>query len=167
MRPGDDRPPEGRPDPLGNVPDAVYRLDVRGRFAYLNAAAEQLLGKQAEELLGRSAVDAFPALRGSLAEDQYRQVLADGRPREFQFFYEPSSRWFEVRVFPDSGGAAVLFRDIDVRRRSDEERDAQVRQLTAVLEARDHRPRTARDAPVARSRRSSTRSYRSRSRRTR
>ncbi|RBY92432.1 GGDEF domain-containing protein [Blastococcus sp. TBT05-19] len=123
---------------MGNVPDAVYRLDVRGRFAYLNAAAEQLLGKQAEELLGRSAVDAFPALRDSLAEDQYRQVLADGRPREFQFFYEPSSRWFEVRVFPDSGGAAVLFRDIDVRRRSDEERDAQVRQLTAVLEALPH-----------------------------
>ncbi|TFV45416.1 EAL domain-containing protein [Blastococcus sp. TF02A-35] len=120
---------------MGNVPDAVYRLDPTGRFAYLNTAAERMLGRSAEELIGRAAVDAFPALRGSLAEDQYRQVLGDGRPREFQFFYEPMSRWFEVRVFPDPGGAAVLFRDIDGRRRDDEERDSQLRGLSAVLEA--------------------------------
>ncbi|RBY93701.1 GGDEF domain-containing protein [Blastococcus sp. TF02-8] len=117
------------------MPDAVYRLDPQGRFAYLNTAAEQMLGRTAEELLGRSVVETFPALRGSLAEEQYRQVLGDGRPREFQFFYEPMGRWFEVRVFPDPGGAAVLFRDIDGRRRSDEERDSQLRGLTAVLEA--------------------------------
>ncbi|NEK84836.1 EAL domain-containing protein [Blastococcus saxobsidens] len=117
------------------MPDAVYRLDPDGRFAYLNPAAERMLGRRAEELLGRSARDAFPALRGSLAEEQYQQVLGDGRPREFHFFYEPLARWFEVRIFPDPAGAAVLFRDIDGRRRSDEERDAQLRGLSAVLEA--------------------------------
>ncbi|WP_104528803.1 putative bifunctional diguanylate cyclase/phosphodiesterase [Blastococcus saxobsidens] len=117
------------------MPDAVYRLDPSGRFTYLNPAAERLLGHRAAELLGRNAGDAFPALRGSLAEEQYRKVLDDGRSREFQFFYEPVGRWFEVRIFPDPSGAVVLFRDIDLRRRSDEERDAQVRQLTAVLEA--------------------------------
>ncbi|MDK3255085.1 putative bifunctional diguanylate cyclase/phosphodiesterase [Blastococcus capsensis] len=117
------------------MPDAVYRLDQHGRFAYLNASAERLLGHSADELLGRDARDAFPGLRGSLAEDQYHQVLEDGRPREFQFLYEPKGRWYEVRIFPDPAGAAVLFRDVDLRHRRDLERDAQVRQLTAVLEA--------------------------------
>jgi diguanylate cyclase (GGDEF)-like protein/PAS domain S-box-containing protein len=135
VQPGDDRPSAVRTDPLSGVPDAVYRLDARGRFAYLNAAAERLLGQRTAELLGRDAREAFPSLRGSLAEDQYRQVLGDGRPREFHFFYEPQKRWYEVRIFPDPGGAAVLFRDVDDRHRHDEERDAQVRQLTAVLEA--------------------------------
>jgi diguanylate cyclase (GGDEF)-like protein/PAS domain S-box-containing protein len=135
VQPGDDRPPGGRPDPLGNVPDAVYRLDPAGRFAYVNAAAERMLDRTAEELIGRAAVDEFPALRGSLAQEQYQQVLEDGRAREFQYFYEPSRRWFEVRIFPDPAGAAVLFRDIDGRRRSDEERESQLRGLSAVLEA--------------------------------
>ncbi|MGY1987643.1 putative bifunctional diguanylate cyclase/phosphodiesterase [Blastococcus sp. SYSU DS0669] len=135
MQPGDDRSPERRPDPLSGVPDAVYRLDSRGCFAYLNEAAERLLGHRADDLLGRDARDAFPALRGSLAEEQYRELLADGRAREFHFFYEPRSRWYEVRMFPDPAGAAVLFRDIDVRRRTDQERDDQIRGLTAVLEA--------------------------------
>ncbi|MGY1848333.1 MULTISPECIES: putative bifunctional diguanylate cyclase/phosphodiesterase [unclassified Blastococcus] len=135
MQPGDDRSLGIRPDPLSGVPDAVYRLDTRGCFAYLNEAAERLLGRRADELLGQDARDAFPALRGSLAEEQYRQLLADGRPREFHFFYEPTGRWYEVRMFPDPAGAAVLFRDIDVRRRTDQQRDAQIRGLTAVLEA--------------------------------
>ncbi len=135
VQPGDDRPSGARADPLSGVPDPVYRLDEHGRFAYLNAAAERLLEHRAEELLGRDAREAFPGLRRSLAEDQFQQVLEDGRPREFQFLYEPRGRWYEVRIFPDQGGAAVLFRDVDVRRRHDEERDAQVRQLTAVLEA--------------------------------
>ncbi|MGY2067869.1 putative bifunctional diguanylate cyclase/phosphodiesterase [Blastococcus sp. SYSU DS0619] len=135
MLPGDDRHREGRPDPLSGVPDAVYRLDAQGRFVYLNAAAERLLGQRAGELLGRDAREVFPGLRDSVAEEQYRQVLGDGRSREFHFFYEPTSRWYEVRVFSDRAGAAVLFRDIDTRRRSDEERDAQLRELSAVLEA--------------------------------
>ncbi len=33
----------GHPDPLAGVPDAVTRLDVHGRFRYLNSAAEALL----------------------------------------------------------------------------------------------------------------------------
>ncbi|WP_347058784.1 EAL domain-containing protein [Blastococcus sp. HT6-30] len=135
MQPGDDRPPEDRPDPLNGVPDAVYRLDAQGRFAYLNEAAERLLGHRADQLIGRDARDAFPGLRDSVAEEQYRQVLDDGRSREFQFFYEPRSRWYEVRIFPDHAGAAVLFRDVDSRHRRDLRRDAQVRQLTAVLQA--------------------------------
>ncbi|WP_243737680.1 putative bifunctional diguanylate cyclase/phosphodiesterase [Blastococcus xanthinilyticus] len=135
MHSGDDRPSGVRADPLSGVPDAVYRLDDQGRFAYLNEAAERLLGHRADELLGRDAREAFPGLRGSLAEEQYRQVLEDGRSREFHFFYEPSSRWYEVRVFADPAGAAVLFRDIDTRRRSDDDRDTQLRELAAVLEA--------------------------------
>ena len=135
MQPGDDRPSGVRTDPLSSLPDAVYRLDRQGRFAYLNAAAERLLRHPADELLGRDVREAFPGLRGSLAEQQCRQVLEDGRPREFHFLYEPMDRWYEVRIFPDPAGAAVLFRDVDLRHRRDEERDAQVRQLTAVLEA--------------------------------
>ena len=125
----------GEADLLAGVPDAVYRLDPRGRFSYLNAAAEALLERRAGDLLGRRAVDCFPALKDSFAEGQLRDVLDDGRPRTFEYRYEPQNRWYEVRAFPDPGGLAVFFRDIDDRHRIDEQRDAELRQLTAVLEA--------------------------------
>jgi len=135
VQPGDDGPSGVRLDPLSGVPDAAYRLDRHGRFAELNAAAERLLQHRAEDLIGRPALDAFPGLRGSPAEDQYRQMLQDGRPREFHFLYEPRGRWYEGRLFPEAGGAVVLFRDVDARHRREMKRDAQVRQLTSVLEA--------------------------------
>ena len=123
------------PDPLAAVPDAVYRLDPLGRFTYLNSAAEALLERRAGDLIGRDALACFPDVRGSVVEKQYRATLRDGQPREFEYFYEPQHRWYEVRVFGGPSGLAVFFRDVDQRHRDDEQRDAEFRQLAAVLEA--------------------------------
>jgi diguanylate cyclase (GGDEF)-like protein/PAS domain S-box-containing protein len=131
----DDGSRSGFSDPLAGVPDAVYRLDAEGRFRYLNEAAEKLLERTAAELMGQPALDCFPDARGSVAEEQYRSVLSDGRPRQFAYFSERQNRWYEVRAFSDQGGLAVFFRDVDDHFRSDQQRDAEVRQLTDVLEA--------------------------------
>lgn len=123
-----------RPD-LATVPDAVFRLDPEGRFTYVNTAAELLLEHRADDLLGRRARDVFPAAVNTPAEKLYQQVLADGRAREFDYFYEPRARWFEIRIFADPPGISVFFRDVDSRHRADAERDAELQRLTSVLEA--------------------------------
>jgi diguanylate cyclase (GGDEF)-like protein len=135
VQPQDDGPLAGQPDVLAAVPDAIYRLDPEGRFTYLNAAAEVLLQHRAGDLLGHRLVDVFPATKGSLAQEQVREVLDDGQPRQFEYFYEPRDRWFEIRAFPDPDGVAVLLRDVDARYRTDLRRDTELRELTAVLEA--------------------------------
>jgi diguanylate cyclase (GGDEF)-like protein/PAS domain S-box-containing protein len=123
-----------RPD-LATVPDAVFRLDLDGRFTYVNAAAEVLLEHSVDELIGRRARDLFPAAVNTLAEERYQQTLADGCAREFDYFYEPHDRWYEIRVFADPPGISVFFRDVDSRHRADAEREAELRRLTSVLEA--------------------------------
>jgi diguanylate cyclase (GGDEF)-like protein len=135
VRARDDGSGTGACDPLAGVPDAVYRLDAEGRFRYLNSAAEALLERPADELLGRVALDCFPDARGSMIDEQFRGALTDGRPRQFIHFYAPQTRWYELRVFPDQDGLAVFFRDVDDHLRSDQQRDAEVRRLTDVLEA--------------------------------
>ena len=135
MQPDDDGLRPGRNDPLSGVPDADYRLDRHGRFTYLNAAAEALLERRAEELLGHDARECFPGARGSEMETHYRDVLSDGVARQFEYFYEPQNRWYEIRALPDPAGLAVLFRDIDDHHRTDQQRDSELRELTAVLEA--------------------------------
>jgi diguanylate cyclase (GGDEF)-like protein len=131
----DDGPESDQRDLLAGVPDAVYRLDPEGRFTYLNAAAEVLLECRAADLLGRDALDCFPGARGSIVELRYREALADGQPRQFIWFNEAQNRWYELRAFPDDAGLAVLFRDVDDHLRDDQQRDAEVRGLTSVLEA--------------------------------
>ncbi|MGY1753888.1 putative bifunctional diguanylate cyclase/phosphodiesterase [Blastococcus sp. SYSU D01042] len=123
-----------RPD-LSAAPDAVFRLDPEGRFTYVNPAAEALLDHRADELLGRIAGECFPAAVNSIAQQRYQETLADGLPREFDYFYEPHDRWYEIRVFPDPPGISVFFRDVDARHRAEAEREAELRRLTSVLEA--------------------------------
>src|SRR3712207_4364574 len=122
-------------DPFSAVTDAVYRIDRRWRFTYLNAAAEQALGCRADELLGRYAFECFPETLGTRLEREYRAVLADSSPRAFEYFYEPHGRWYEVRAFADAEGLTAFLRDVDERRRSERRTAAELQQLSAVLEA--------------------------------
>ncbi|SFL81094.1 PAS domain S-box-containing protein/diguanylate cyclase (GGDEF) domain-containing protein [Geodermatophilus ruber] len=117
------------------MPDAVYRIDHRWRFTYVNAAAGKLLGCRAEDLLGRYFYDCFPEAVGTAIEEQYRAVLADGGAREFEVFYPPHDRWYEIRAFADADGLTAFFRDVDEQHRSEQRTAAELRQLNAVLDA--------------------------------
>jgi diguanylate cyclase (GGDEF)-like protein len=120
---------------LATVPDAVYHLDRDWRITYLNAAVEALVHRRAEDVLGHDLFEAFPALRGTEVEAELTAVLADGRPRSFEYRYEPVDRWFEVRAFADALGLAVFLRNVDDERRVRTEQAAEIRQLTSVLDA--------------------------------
>jgi diguanylate cyclase (GGDEF)-like protein/PAS domain S-box-containing protein len=122
-------------DPFSSVTDAVYRIDRRWRFTYVNAAAERLLGRRADEMIGRFAFECFPETLGTVIEDEYRAVLVDGRVREFEYFYEPFGRWYEIRAFADADGLTAFLRDVDDQRRTEQERATELAQLSAVLEA--------------------------------
>src|SRR4051794_10474587 len=133
--PEDDGPERDRPDPLAGLPDAVYRVDSAGRFAYVNPAAEHLLERRAEDLVGQHVGDCFPDTRGSVLEKRFREAFSSGRPQQFEYFYEPQNRWYDVRAFALSPGLAVFLRDIDEHHRSDRALELQMRDLTAVLDS--------------------------------
>jgi diguanylate cyclase (GGDEF)-like protein len=121
-------------DPGVQPPDALYRLDRNWRISHVNLAVETLLDRPATEMLGRHALEAFPSLRGTLVEESLSGVLADGRPRVFDYHHEPWDHWFTFRVYPGSEGVTVVVRDVDERLRADRQRDEATCQLTAVLE---------------------------------
>ncbi|MCW2705637.1 MAG: hypothetical protein JWQ37_3632 [Blastococcus sp.] len=120
---------------MSGVPDAVYHLDRDWVLTYVNAAGEALLGCSASSMLRRRFLAVFPDLAGTALEGTFGAVLADGRPRVFEYLHERWDHWFELRAYPDSRGLTVIVRDIDERVRADRRRDDETRQLTAVMEA--------------------------------
>jgi diguanylate cyclase (GGDEF)-like protein len=86
-------------------------------------------------MLRRRFLAVFPDLAGTALEGTFGAVLADGRPRVFEYLHERWDHWFELRAYPDSRGLTVIVRDIDERVRADRRRDDETRQLTAVMEA--------------------------------
>lgn len=125
---------------LNSLPDGVLMVDAQGCIAELNASAEKILGKDADEMVGRTLTDALPrweslwqdALSGAVVSSELRAVV-DG-----------TDRVYELRISPIGDGGAydasrlIVLRDIT--RYKSSERELKARQqlfenLVAVARA--------------------------------
>ncbi|MES2260073.1 MAG: ATP-binding protein [Pseudomonadota bacterium] len=108
---------------LDSITDGVIMLERDWSIAYINVQAQEMLrprGGQQADLAGRSLWSAFPELRGSELETQYRHALETQQTAGFDLYYAPRKRWLEVRAYPSSEGLTCHLRDIT--RRKDDER---------------------------------------------
>jgi len=104
----------------------MYQLtdDERLIFAGANPAADQILGLDNRQFIGRTIEEAFPPLAESEIPDIYRTICRDGLPwHSEQVDYEDGRirGWFEVHAFQTKPGAmATMFRDISARKSAEE-----------------------------------------------
>jgi len=110
-------------DILENAADGFFALDYAWRFTYVNPQAERLFGRARKELLGGEFWQKFPELQNTPFEENYRQVMANQTPAEFEAC-EPNgtTRWFEVHAYPSGGGVSAFFRDVTERKRAEDDR---------------------------------------------
>ncbi|HEU4952086.1 MAG TPA: PAS domain S-box protein [Holophagaceae bacterium] len=99
------------------ISDAFLTMDAEWRFLYLNAEAEQLLGRSRRELVGQVAWEAFPEAKGSVFQKEYERAVKEQRTVVFEAPYDPIGRWLRITAYPSNGGLAVYFQDITDRRR--------------------------------------------------
>jgi PAS domain S-box-containing protein len=102
---------------LESITDGFAALDADCRFVYLNKAAEQLMQRPRDETVGKSLWEEAPALRGSLIEDMFRQVLNERVAVHFEYLSPLSNRWLEIHIYPaQNSGLTVYFRDVSDRK---------------------------------------------------
>jgi serine phosphatase RsbU (regulator of sigma subunit)/PAS domain-containing protein len=118
---------------LEAMPAGFYSLDREWRFTHVNAAAEKLLLRNREELLGRVLWDEFPAAVDSVFEEGYRRAVATGEQVSFPAYYPPPlDGWYEIRAWPSPDGLSVYFLDVTARHR-EEQRAGQTAARLALL----------------------------------
>ncbi len=121
-------------DILESISDGFFALDAEWRFTYVNRSAEKLLGKPVAELVGRSHWEEFPASIGTIVEREFRRAASSQSSVEFQSFYAPWRRWFDVKAYPWAKGLAVYFRDITGRKKAEDELTAAHRRLAEQVD---------------------------------
>ena len=84
--------------------------------------AEKLLERQRDDLIGKELWKEFPELINSPFELNYRRVMTEQVPVEFEACDGAGKVWFEVHAYPSGGGVSVFFRDTTERKRNEEER---------------------------------------------
>ncbi|MER8016794.1 SpoIIE family protein phosphatase [Streptomyces griseoluteus] len=91
---------------VARLPYGLVSLDLHGRIGHVNAAAAELLGRPAAELLGTLPWVSVPWLNDPLYEDRYRAALISRRPASFVAL-RPPGHWLSFRLYPGSTGVSV------------------------------------------------------------
>ena len=127
-------------DILGSIRDGFFALDEDLRITYYNQAAELILERDREELLGRKLFDAFPEARESVFEERFRQAIRAKEPVSFETHVdvEPYADWYAVNIYPQEQGISVYFQIITERKEAE----------IALRQSRDFLSATGRIADV-------------------
>jgi PAS domain S-box-containing protein len=123
---------------LERITDGFYALDREWRFTYVNDAAERMLDRPREELLGVSVWEAFPPAVETVIYDGYHRAMAEGGVTTIDIFYEPLDTWFEGRAYPSPNGLSVFFQDVTEQKRLERDlraSEAKYRDLVQYLPA--------------------------------
>lgn len=108
---------------LERVTDAFMALDLDFRLTYANEAAQRVSRTSLEAMLGKTMWEAFPGTLGNQFELQYRRSLLQQIAVDFEEYYAPFDLWVEVHVYPSPTGLSIFFRDINERKKIEQERE--------------------------------------------
>ncbi len=106
-------------DILESITDAFISLDREWRVTYVNQAVARLNNLQPSEMIGKTHWEIWPWSVGTIAEQTYRQVVADQVAAHFEIFYEPLMMWLEIHAYPTIAGLSLYFRDITDRKQAE------------------------------------------------
>ncbi|QGX93789.1 PAS domain S-box protein [Haloplanus rallus] len=99
-------------DSLKRVSDGVAVLDDDLAYRYVNQQAEQLLGRDNEELRGESVWEVFPEAADTIAEEKIRTALDTGSSTSFDRYNTQKEQWVEASVHPSDDGVIIVFTEI-------------------------------------------------------
>ncbi|MDG9720265.1 SpoIIE family protein phosphatase [Streptomyces sp. DH24] len=100
------RPAMAAADFAERLPGGSCALDLEGRFTYLTSGACELLGCDADRLLGTLPWQSLRWLDDPLVEDRYRAAVLSREPVSFSAC-RPPDQWLDFHLYPDSSGISV------------------------------------------------------------
>ncbi|GGQ06298.1 hypothetical protein GCM10010266_32210 [Streptomyces griseomycini] len=88
------------------LPGGSCALDLTGRFVYVSSGAGDLLGRDAEQLLGTLPWQSLRWLDDPTYEDRYRAAVISREPVAFTAC-RPPDRYLDFHLYPDASGISV------------------------------------------------------------
>lgn len=91
-------------------------------FVVVNRAAEKLVGRSAEQLLGNRLLETLPGNKTDGLFDAYVRVVETKNPFVTEHYYEHDglANWYSISATPYGDGFTVSFADITARKTSEE-----------------------------------------------
>lgn len=106
---------------LMNMAKGCYYLNSKMEFVFINKAAEAMIEKPKDELLGACMWEILPNYIGSDVYKYYNKAFDEQKIQTFEIITEYSKQAVEIRVIPDKNGILSIFTDITEKKKHEEE----------------------------------------------
>ncbi|KQY80201.1 response regulator [Pelomonas sp. Root1444] len=124
---------------MSSITDGLLLVEPDGRIGYVNDQGARLLGRRAEELVGRHRTDVFGA--GEFESGFDRAVAGDQAVSFEAMAPGAADRWLQCHCYPAHDGLSVYFHDITDRRELQLRREQLLAAEQAARSAADHAAR--------------------------
>jgi len=106
---------------LDAVRDGDGRI-VDLRWLLVNRAAETILGRRREALVGRSLLETLPGTGADRLFDSYARVIETGKPFDtvHRYTHDGFNHWFRIRAVKLHDGVVVTFEDVTDYKRAEQ-----------------------------------------------
>ncbi len=98
---------------LDTIGDAFVALDGSWRYILVNKRAEAMLGRCADDLIGKRMDEEYPDEAGW---PFYRRVMDERVSVNFESYAETANAWVEVHAYPTLDGVSMIVSDITPRK---------------------------------------------------
>lgn len=105
---------------LESISDAFIAVNFEWTVTYWNSAAEELLGTENSEMVGKNLWDVYSDAFKSEFHTELQQAIEEGKSASFETYYLAEDKWFEVSAYPSDYGMSVYFKDVTLRKISRE-----------------------------------------------
>jgi PAS domain S-box-containing protein len=120
---------------LASMSEGFVTLDGDWRYTYVNPRAAEMLGREAQSLIGRVVWQEFPEAVGSEFQEACQSAMRSQMPVRIEDYYAPWDKWYEHRIHPASNGLAIFFQEITDRKRAEEARAHAAATLQSMIDS--------------------------------
>ncbi len=120
-------------DVMERVSDGIVAMDADWRYTYLNPTSAQVLGRSAEDLLGKCAWVEFPNAVGGPFYLACQRAVREQRVVDHQEYFPRLDRWLEGRIYPSEKGVSLVYQDVTERKAREKDLEDVNSQLQLAL----------------------------------
>jgi len=101
---------------LESITDAFFAVDYTWTVLYWNNMAEKALSVSKNMVVNRNLWDIFTDSVGSTSYRQYQKAMKLRQQVQFEDYYPPLKKWYDITAYPSANGLSVYFKDITRRK---------------------------------------------------
>ncbi len=122
---------------LESIADAFFAVDKNWIVTYWNKRAEIDLHTPRNKILGFPLWEVFPDSIDSESYKNYHKAIETRQVIQFEDYYIPLDKWYEISAYPSVNGLSVYFKDITDRKNADAAIKKAYEEKNIVLESID------------------------------